>query len=290
MSDSPEKKHSLFASHGRDFRTNRYIYPVISRRAHGVSVGVNISPDKACNFSCVYCQVDRSSPSEACPIDLARLREELEEVVELVVSERLFEGPRFKETPTNLRRLNDIAFSGDGEPTLCRQFDEVVKVCAEVRRQHSLDDVKLVLITNATLLHLPHVQRALEIMDTANGEIWGKLDAGTEAYYARVARSRVALPQVIDNLTAVARRRPIIIQSLFMRLSDEPPSEEEQLAYCQRLREIVDAGGQIKLVQIHTVVRMPAEDFVSRLSYDEVDALGELVRRQTGLPVATFYG
>ena len=126
------------------------------------------------------------------------------------------------------------------------------------------------------------MQRALEILDTANGEIWGKLDAGTEAHYARVNRSHVPLRQVLDNLTAVARRRPLIVQSLFMRLSDEPPSEEEQLAYCQRLREIVDAGGQIKLVQIHTVVRMPAEDFVSRLSYDEVDALGELVRRQTG--------
>ena len=95
-------------------------------------------------------------------VDLRRLAEELDRTVEQVTSGRIYEGPRFRDTPPPLRRLNDIAFSGDGEPTACPNFDRAVDVCAEVRRRRKLDDVKLVLITNATLFHQPRVRQALK--------------------------------------------------------------------------------------------------------------------------------
>lgn len=82
----------------------------------------------------------------------------------------------------------------------------------------------------------------------------------------------------------------IVVQTLFMRIRGEPPSPDEQAAYCDRLAEIVLAGGQIRLVQIHTVARRPAENWVAPLDNAEVDALADLVRRRTGLPVAAFYG
>ena len=127
-------------------------------------------------------------------------------------------------------------------------------------------------------------------MDANNGEIWGKLDAGTEAYYQAIDRTKVKLAEVLENLVVAARKRPIVIQSLFMRLRDEPPPLAEQVAYCDRLCEIVAGGGRIKLVQIHTIARRPAESFASPLHDGEVDALAELVRKRTGLPVATYYG
>ena len=96
--------------------------------------------------------------------------------------------------------------------------------------------------------------------------------------------------QILENLRATARARPIVIQTLFMRINDIAPSLIEIEAYCGRLQAIVAAGGKIKLVQIHTIARRPAESWVTPLSNAEVDSIAETVRRQTGLPVAAFYG
>ncbi len=310
MQDSSQPDNPLFEAHPRSFATNRYVYPVLSRRAGGISIGVNLNLDRSCSFHCVYCQVDRTTPGQeeeggqaprrtkgACPpfpqsgaADLEKLAEELDRMVELVVSGRIFKGTQFRGTPPPLRRLNDIALSGDGEPTLSANFDRAVDLCAEVRRRHGLDDVKLVLITNAGALDQPRVRRALETLDRNGGEIWAKLDAGTEDYYAQVNRSTIPWQQILDNLRAAAVQRPIVVQSLFMRIRGEPPAAAELEAYCSRLNEILAAGGRIKLVQVHTIARPPAEAWVSALSDAEVDAIAGLVRRGTGLSVAAFYG
>jgi len=290
MMERPSADRSLFDAHPRSFEGNRHVYPVLSRRAGGISIGVNLSPDKRCNFDCVYCQVDRTRPCPRSPIDLARLAEELDAMVELVTSARIYQGAKFSETPRQLRRLNDFALSGDGEPTICDRFEEVVDICAEVRHRRALDDVKLVLITNASTLHNDRVRRALKALDASGGEIWAKLDAGTEDYYRRVCRTGVPFGRILDNLREAASVRPIVIQSLFMRISEQPPPPAELDAYCRRLDEITAAGGRIKLVQIHTVARAPAEAWVSALGDEEVDAVAEQVRQQTGLPVAAFYG
>jgi wyosine [tRNA(Phe)-imidazoG37] synthetase (radical SAM superfamily) len=285
FSDSP-----LFDAHPRNFAANRYVYPVLSRRAGGISIGVNLNLDQFCNFHCIYCQVDRSQPAEAEFVGLRRLAEELDETIALVVSGRIYEGQKFRHTPPPLRRLNDIALSGDGEPTAYVNFEQVVEACADARRRHGLEDVKLVLITNASLLHRPHVRRALVTLDANGGEIWAKLDAGTEEYYRLVARSAVPWRQILGNLAEAAQTRPIVIQSLWMRVNGEPPPPAELAAYCDRLGEILAGGGKIKLVQVHTVARKPAEANVAALASAEVDTIADLVRSRTNLPTAAFYG
>jgi wyosine [tRNA(Phe)-imidazoG37] synthetase (radical SAM superfamily) len=289
LPESPPGR-GLFEAHPRSFADNRYVYPVLSRRAGGISIGVNINLDKLCNFKCIYCQVDRTEPSEKQLVDLDRLVGELETTVELVTSGRIYEQTQFASTPAALRRLSDIAISGDGEPTMVDGFDQVVAACADVRRRLQLDAVKLVLISNASMFHRDRVKRGLEILDANHGEIWAKLEAGSEAYYRRVARSVVPFRQILANLSEAARMRPICIQSLFASIRGEPPPPAEQEAYCQRLSEIVAAGGKIRLVQIYTIARAPAESWVTPLSAHEIDALVELVRCRTGLPAAGFHG
>ena len=83
---------------------------------------------------------------------------------------------------------------------------------------------------------------------------------------------------------------PLVIQALFMRIHDQPPPAEELEAFCDRLNEITAAGGQIKLVQVYTVARVPAEAYVSPLSRMEVDQIVEMVQRRTKLPAEAFYG
>jgi wyosine [tRNA(Phe)-imidazoG37] synthetase (radical SAM superfamily) len=281
---------ALFQAHSRLFEGNRYVYPVVSRRAGGISVGVNLNLDKICNFDCVYCQVNRTELGSREFVDTDRLVTELDSTLELITSGRIFETERFRQTPEPLRRLNDVAFSGDGEPTTYRNFDEVVAACAEIRRRRRLDDLKLVLITNASMFHRPRVRGALEILDANNGEIWAKLDAGTEAYYKLIIRSVIPLGRILSNLLEAARVRPIVIQSLFMRVNGQPPPLTEQEAYCERLKTILAEGGLIKLVQVHTIARPPAEGWVSAMSNAEVDAMVEFVRQETGLEVAGYYG
>jgi len=289
MSQSPNT-HELHAHHERSFHANRFVYPVLSRRSGGISVGVNLNPDKVCNFDCIYCQVDRTRQSETKFVEIEALLSELEAMLRLIVSGEIYQTPEFAAVPTALRRLNDIAFSGDGEPTTYRNFDEIIERCAALKERLGLLDVKMVLITNASMFHRPHVVRGLKILDAHQGEIWAKLEAGTEAYYKLVDRTPIPFQQILDNIASAARVRPLVIQALFMQIHGEAPSLAELNAFCDRLNEIAAAGGELKLVQIYTVARRTTESYVTPLADREVDAIVELVRTRTGLPAAAFYG
>ena len=280
----------LHTQHQRQFEQNRFVYPVLSRRSEGISIGVNLNPDKVCNFDCIYCQVDRTSQSETQFVETAALLDELGSILDLCSSGAIFETEKFQQTPSQYRRLNDIAFSGDGEPTTFKNFDEVIAACADLKRSRGLDAVKMVLITNASMFHRPHVQRGLAILDENNGEIWAKLEAGTEEYFKLIDRTPIPFRQILDNITAAAKVRPLIIQALFMKVAGEPPSAAELAAFCDRLKEITVAGGKLKLIQVYTVARKPTESYVTPLADAEVDAIVELVQDRTGLSAKAFYG
>lgn len=275
---APLSWQTLHTLHPRTWHENKFVYPVLSRRSHGISIGVNLNPDKVCNFDCIYCQVDRRSEAETKFVETDRLMAEIDQMLTLVTSGELFDDPQFQSLPPDRRRLNDIAFSGDGEPTTYRNFDEIVAAVAELKRRHGLPAVKMVLITNASMFHRPAVERGLAILDKNNGEIWAKLEAGTDAYYQLVERTKVPFQRVLENITLAAKLRPLVIQSLFMRINGEPPSAAEIEAFCDRLSEIVAAGGQLKLVQVYTVARSPAESFVAALAEHDLEAIAGQVR------------
>ncbi|MFP3938354.1 MAG: radical SAM protein [Phycisphaerae bacterium] len=297
MTDTNDKPDAgeppVTRDHRRQWRDCLYVYPVISRRSRGLSIGVNLNPDKRCNFGCVYCQINRRIRRELSHVELPVLRDELDLALREATGGGLWREPRFAETPSELRRVNDIAFSGDGEPTCLANFDHAVKVAADVKDAHGADDVKIVVITNATRLRDPQVRRALPVLDAHNGEIWAKLEAGTEEFFARVNRPAgdITLAEIVENIKSVAVDRSVVIQSLFFRLSGEPPGESELDAYCERLGEIVSAGGSIKLIQVHTVARPPAEAAVAALSNAELDAVAAKVRTALpDVPVESYYG
>ena len=277
----------LHKRHSRHWHENKFVYPVVSRRSKGISIGVNLNPDKVCNFDCIYCQVDRRDESETKFVELPQLLSEIDEMLELVTSGSLFEDEAFRTVPIERRRLNDIAFSGDGEPTTFRNFDEIIEKTAELKRRRQLPSVKLVLITNASMFHRPVVERGLALLDQNQGEIWAKLDAGSDAYFHVVDRTKISFQQVLDNILAAARVRPLVIQSLFMRIYGEPPPATEIEAYCGRLRDIVQGGGRLSLAQIYTVARSPAESFVTPLTDAELTVIADAVRA-VGIPAETF--
>ncbi len=281
-------KLHLFAHHPREWGGNLHVYPVISRRARGLSVGVNLNPDAACNFDCVYCQVDRSQPPRVRRVDLEIFARELDRMLSWAADGSVFDHPQFAGVPDELKRMNDVAFSGDGEPTTCPVFPESVQIAADLRRKWRLDEAKLVLITDACYLTKPKVAEALEVMAANNGEIWAKLDAGTEEYFRRVNRPNFPLQHVVDSIAATARRQPVVIQSLWMRLHDELPRAEEIDAFASRLKAILDTGGRLAAVQVYTVARQPTESYVTPLTGDELESIASVVRDRTGLETVTY--
>ncbi|MGC8560971.1 MAG: radical SAM protein [Phycisphaerae bacterium] len=270
---------AAFESHPRSWAQNRYIYPVISRRSGGLSIGVNLNPDKACNFDCIYCSVNRKIPGDRRPIDLSVLSAELAAMLDTAHSGRLFQHPPFADISPELRRLNDIAFSGDGEPTSCPQLLDGFKLAKAALDERKMEGVKFILITNATLLHRPPVAAALSFLDACYSEIWAKLDAGTPEHYERVDRTTIPLQRVLENITECAQRRPIVIQSLFMKVHGVGPSDAELDAYARRLLAMVQAGGKLRRVQIYTIARDPAEHFAGPLESAELDRIAARVKQ-----------
>jgi wyosine [tRNA(Phe)-imidazoG37] synthetase (radical SAM superfamily) len=274
---TPSPSTPLFAQHSRHWRDNRYVYPVVSRRSRGLSIGVNLNPDQACNFDCVYCSVDRTVAAAVTTVDLAVLGAELTDLCARAASGSIWTEPPFDQTPPALRRWNDVAFSGDGEPTAYAGFAAACQLASAVLVQR--DDVKTVVITNATLLDRPATEEGLRILDQRPSEVWAKLDAGTEAWYQTVERSKVPLAKVVANLAAVGRRRPLVIQSLFLRVHDREAGEAEYDAWADRLAEILRLGARIDRVQVYTTARATAESFCAPLPVERLEAIADRARR-----------
>lgn len=280
-----------FRDHRRELDDNRYIYAVVSRRSGGLSIGVNLNPDKFCTFDCPYCQVDRTVPGGPKAVDLDRLDAELSHLLGLVRAGTLWSVPPFDSADPAFRRVNDIAFAGDGEPTASPAFAEAVTRVGRLRADFGLPDVKVLLLTNATLFHRPGVARGLAALDAIGGEIWAKLDAGTPAAFARVDGTTIPFDRVLTNLRAAAQARPIVLQCLFYRDSSGDPPVAERDAWGRRIAEILAAGGQIREVQVTTIARRTAQPGLDALPVDVLEdiagrarALGLRVRVIPGIP------
>lgn len=271
--------HPAHRSHPRTLEDHLFVYAVLSRRAAGISIGVNLSPHKACNFDCTYCQVDRTTPATVKRVDLERLRAELRATFAMAASGALAALPRFAGADPALRVVVDVALSGDGEPTAEPWFPEAARIVAEERAAAGLHELPYRIITNATRFHEPEVERTLAFLDAHGLDVWAKLDAGTDAYYQVVDRSRVPFTRVLENIAACSRARPTTIQTLFARHHGVPPSAEEIRAWAGRLSDIRDAGGDIPWVQVHTVSRPPAESFVQPLTLAELEEIADHARR-----------
>jgi len=292
VSASNPKVHRDMAAvrdHARKFSDYTYVYPVISRRSEGLSLGVNLNPDKVCNFDCVYCEVDRRTPGKPAGVVVRQLEMELRDLIRRVLDGGLSEDARFRGLPERLiRDIKDIAFSGDGEPTMIGNFAECAEAVARIKTEFGLTETQLVLITDAAGLDKADVRKGLEVLDAHQGQIWAKLDAGTESYFKAVNRTRVQFDRILSNLLLTARVRPIIIQSLFLKLHGVPISADELKAYGDRLNEIVQAGGRIAEVHAYTIARPTPEAYATRLSEEGLEAVAARIRESTGLRVRTF--
>ena len=271
--------------HDRSSAGLTYVYPVVSRRAGGVSVGVNLNPNSACNWRCVYCQVPDLARGAAPPIDLGLLEEELRWMLSAIAR-----GDWMARcVPEGARRLNDVAFSGNGEPTSSRQLDGAVALVQSVLGELDLlDRIAVVLITNGSLIQRDDVGRALERLARHRGEVWFKLDQATEEGRRRWNDTELGTERVIANLERCARLCPTRLQTMALALDGAGPTEAEQAAWIALVRGVLERGAPLRDVLLYGLARPSHQPEAARLAalpVEWLEAFAARVRRETGLPV-----
>ena len=250
-------------NHDRDSAALRYVYPVVSRRAGGVSVGINLNTNNACNWRCIYCQVPSLIRGVAPTLDLVVLEIELRDFLnELLhgdfMQSRVSEGAR---------RINDIALSGNGEPTSSTEFVQVIALIARVRLEVALPEtVKTVLITNGSLLHRNEVQQGLRGMAKLNGEVWFKLDRASEAGMQLINDSRTSMNKVRDNLIAAIACCPTWLQTCWFGLDGKSPSRQDEDDYLEFVSALLRDGHKPQGVLLYSLARPSMQVEAPRLS------------------------
>lgn len=252
-----------------------------------MSVGVNLNPNAACNWRCIYCQVPGLSRGAGPGIDLARLAGELADGLDEVLAPGWLEA----HVPAGLRRLNDVAFSGDGEPTTSPDFPAAVEVAAEALAARGLaGTVKLLLITNGSQLHRSAVREGVRRLAAAGGELWFKLDGATDAALRIVNDARTTIDRQRENLVTAARLASTWVQTLVFRLDGRPSlGDAGRAAYVTLLRGVIAEGVSLRGVHLYGLARpsyQPEAPRLAPLPAAWLETFAAEIREGTGLEVS----
>jgi len=250
--------------HDRGSADLTYVYPVISRRSGGLSIGINLNPNNACNWRCIYCQVPDLIRGSSPKIELQQLKDELDGFLNDVIHGNFYDHYDVVE---DLRTIKDIAISGNGESTSAADFDQVIELIAQSIRQFDLHDkIKLVLITNGSLAHKKVVQSGLSTMSKNNGEVWFKLDSATDTGLKTINNAGLSVDKVKENLKTMSALCPTWLQTCVFKLDGQSLSDNERGSYLQFLSWLKEEGIKIKGVLLYGLARPSMQVEAPRLS------------------------
>ena len=268
--------------HRRDSARLRYVYPVISRRAGGVSVGINLNVNNACNWACLYCQVDNLTRGGPPPVDLDLLEQELATFLE----DALYGDFMSRQVPPEARDLMDVAFSGNGEPTSAAEFHQAILRVGEVLRRFGLaGKLPLRLITNGSMLHRPAVREGIRALGELGGEVWFKVDRATAADVAAINGVPLDTEKLARNLELCAALASTWVQTCWFALDGVAPDAAAREAYCALLRPLAARLAGIHLYGLARPSLQPAAPRLTRLAASELEGFAAEVTKKTGIRV-----
>lgn len=268
--------------HRRDSAGLRYVYPVVSRRAGGVSIGINLNPNNACNWACVYCQVEGLTRGGPPPLDLGLLREELSGFLDEVLHGDFMS----RAVPPEARRLIDVAFSGNGEPTSAPEFADAVAVVGEVLGARAIDPpLRLTLITNGSLVFRPVVQAGLRRLGELGGEAWFKLDRALPEEIAEINGVPLAPEKALQYLQICADLLPTWVQTCWFAMDGTPPARSSEDAYIAMLKAMENRLAGVHLYGLARPSLQPSSARLQQLPAEVLQTFAARIQKETGIRV-----
>jgi wyosine [tRNA(Phe)-imidazoG37] synthetase (radical SAM superfamily) len=239
----------------KTLQTKHVFGPVPSRRL-GRSLGVDAVPLKTCNFSCVYCQLGRTRRRQLRRRSFVNVADVVAEIASVLA----------RHTPDT---IDWITFVGSGETTLYARLGTLIRFVK------SMTDIPVAVITNGSLLHLPRVQRELEVADA----VLTGLDAGSESLFRAVNRPHPTLSfdRHVNGLVEFGQAYGGRLWVEVMLIDGVNDSD-------QALTEVADVLSRVGPEEIHIITpsRPPAEPWVRSPTDEAVDRavaiLGEVAR------------
>jgi len=269
------------SNHRADIVGLKYVYPVLSRRAGGLSIGINFNPNNACNWRCIYCQVEGLTLGSAPELEFALLEKELRGFLAQALHGDFYQQFHVAE---DQRVIKDIAIAGNGEPTSLKEFPAAVALIGQIATELGVFPAsKFVLITNGSLIHHTRVREGLKILRQYGGEVWFKFDAADEAQRKRINNAAQGTEAAIQNLVVSSKLCATKIQTCLFACQGQTWSGPQRHAYLEALGRIHNETA-IDHVMLYTLARPSGQpeaaelgkcppEFINDLA-DDVRALG----------------
>lgn len=227
----------------------KYIYGPVPSRRMGLSLGVSPIIDKKCNYSCVYCQLGRTS-------NMVYKRKEF-----IPLEDIIFE---LKEHLKKNVKIDVVTIVGEGEPTLYSRLGELI---VKIKK---LTDKPVAVITNGSLLYDESVKKELKNADI----VLPSLDAYSKEVYKKIDRphGNIIFEKVINGLIDFSKEFNGELWIEIMLIKGINDSKESILKFKEILKEI-----NYQRLFINTPVRPPAEKWVEKSENSSIKRACEIL-------------
>ena len=278
---SVSKQYLSIHDHSRELSGLKYIYSVISRRAGGLSIGINLNVNNACNWQCIYCEIPNLTRGSPPPIELDVLENELRLFLHDIIHGDYME----RNVAIEDRHLKDIAFSGNGEPTSAAEFPQVILIVKKILQEFDLlHKIKIRLITNGSLMHEASVLKSIKMLEKINGEVWFKVDAATEETIKTINQVNLKPNQILERLLNTANICPTFVQTCIFMINGKSPDDKDINAYVELINK---AKKIIKGVHLYGLARPSLQPRARDLGRISEQVLKNIAKKLIDLNIPT---
>ncbi|OYT49023.1 MAG: hypothetical protein B6U85_00505 [Desulfurococcales archaeon ex4484_42] len=253
------------------FRGRSITYGPFRSRRRGMSIGINLFPGrKVCSFNCVYCFRGKTS------IKTMTLMSGDYDIPPELLREAL------KEAMSNVEELRAIDFSGSGEPTLHRRFNEYVDVVIDFVKKVN-PNISVGVFTNSSTLGMESVVKALLKLEYVEA----KLDTVIQWKFKVINRPHKSLNinNIIRNLRSFRKRfsGTLVIQIMLIKYLNVV---NWSIRDAELMADILSAIEPDE-VHVYTAYRMPRLSTVGRAKEEDMYTYGKILKDR-GLKVELY--
>jgi len=279
-----KKTYVLHAEdHDRNIFDSKYVYPVVSRRAGGLSLGINLNTNNACNWQCIYCEIPNLSRGGPEPIEVELLKDELNFWIDQIINSNFLK----KNTPPGTT-FADVALSGNGEPTAASEFLDVLEIIIASLKEHKLvDKIPVRLITNGSFISKK--KECLNIFNQYHGEVWFKIDAADEDSIKLINQVNLNPNSMINNLKKCAEACQTVIQTCLLKINHQVPTNDFLKNYSKLIKPYERL---IKKIDLYSLARPSLQNnqdiTIERLSLEELNNIKNILQKQLTIKIDVF--